>query len=55
MVGAVVILVGALVAMSLPILHLVQARRGLDIENKHGYDAEHLRGGSGDYAIVEGE
>lgn len=54
MIGAVVILVGALVAMTWPIYRLVQARIALDIENRHDYDAEHLRGDSGEYAIVEG-
>lgn len=54
--GAGVILLGACVAMFLPISRLIEARSELDDATKsHEYEPDHLRGGSGDYAIVEGE
>lgn len=57
--GAVVILVGACIAMYPPIFHLFQARAAravaLDDDPSSGYDDDSLRGGNGDYAIVEGE
>lgn len=59
MLGAVVILVGAGVAMFRPLNHLVQARAAASLDDDDapysGYDDDSIRGGSGDYAIVEGE
>ena len=56
MLGAGVIFLGACVAMLPALGRLLEARAGLgDAEIDHGYDAGRLRGGKGDYAIVEGE
>lgn len=56
MFGAFVIFVGACVAMYVPIYNLIEAKTALHVEERRGgYDAEHLRGASGDYAIVEGQ
>lgn len=55
--GAVIIFVGAGVAMFRPMRHLFQAEaaiHGVDAKPYSGYDDDSLRGGSGDYAIVEG-
>eukprot|EP00904_Undaria_pinnatifida_P000046 jgi/Undpi1/10041/HiC_scaffold_28.g12495.m1 len=53
--GAGVIFLGACVAMLPALGRLLEARAGLgDAEIDHGYDAGRLRGGKGDYAIVEG-
>ncbi|CAN0282821.1 unnamed protein product, partial [Ectocarpus sp. 8 AP-2014] len=52
--GAAVIFLGACVAIYLPISRLINARATLhDDVRSHEYDPVHLRGGSGDYAIVE--
>ncbi|CAM9681644.1 unnamed protein product [Scytosiphon promiscuus] len=53
--GAAVIFLGACVSMYLPISRLVEARAALEDEARnHEYVPGHLRGTSGDYAIVEG-
>lgn len=62
--GAIVIFAGACLAMYLPIYHLIRARAAthpVDAEHSpfdgvsdRGYDDDDLRGGSGEYAIVEG-
>ncbi|CAM9253219.1 unnamed protein product [Ectocarpus sp. 13 AM-2016] len=52
--GAAVIFLGACVAIYLPISRLINARATLhDDARSHEYDPVHLRGDSGDYAIVE--
>lgn len=53
--GAGVIFLGACASMFLPISRLVEAKAAQnDAARSHEYVPEHLRGGNGDYAIVEG-